>query len=137
MTPDDFERRYGVPAKRLRAYLRTRWPHTSNDRWALTPEMVVDARARFEPTAAGRPAASAPRAARPARLTVGERPQDRFLELATSAGIPLVDARPVPWLTGRGHLADLVQRLAPAHIVAALGQLHRELGGDAARLRDC
>lgn len=43
MTPDQFERRHGIPARRLRSYLRKRWPHRKNDPWHLTDEMMQDA----------------------------------------------------------------------------------------------
>lgn len=52
------------------------------------------------------------------------------LDQAVAAGIPLRLGAPVPWLTGRGHLADAV-RDAPSEALSALAAIHRELGGDA------
>ncbi len=47
MTPDQFERRYGIPSKRLRSHLRNRWAHRKNDPWYLTDEMIQDALEHF------------------------------------------------------------------------------------------
>ena len=47
MTPDEFERLYGISAKRLRGYLRKRWPHYRYDLWELNAEMVADAGTKF------------------------------------------------------------------------------------------
>jgi hypothetical protein len=59
-----------------------------------------------------------------------------LLELGRDAGIPLALGRSVPWLTGRGHVAPVVQESAPAHLVAALSLMHYELGGDAQALAE-
>lgn len=40
----------------------------------------------------------------------------------------------LPWLSGRGHLNDVVQQRAPAEVVAVLAEIHRDFGGDAAVL---
>lgn len=40
MTPTEFEGKYGIDAKSLRAYLRSIWDHPIGTSWALTPEMV-------------------------------------------------------------------------------------------------
>ena len=48
MTPADFEARYGIPAKRLRAHLRKTWlQHPEGDAWWLNKEMVADACRKF------------------------------------------------------------------------------------------
>lgn len=54
-----------------------------------------------------------------------------MLACARAAGIDLVLGRSVPWLTGRGHLAEIVNRQAPGHIVECLADLHQMLGGRA------
>lgn len=51
------------------------------------------------------------------------------LDEAVASGIPLSLGTPVPWLTGRGHLADAV-RDAPSDALSALTTIHRELDGD-------
>lgn len=38
---------------------------------------------------------------------------------------------PLRWLTTRGHLEPVVQREAPAEVLATLDVIHRSLGGDA------
>jgi hypothetical protein len=134
MTPGEFEHRYGVDAKRLRGYLRTRWPHYRYDRWELNVEMVADACARFGVGVSSPISKSSDRLPKavpvqPARAS--ERLQHQFLELAVAAGIPLVAGRAVPWLSSRGHLNADVQRKAPEHVTEALAQIHRRLGGDA------
>ena len=46
-------------------------------------------------------------------------------------GSRLTMGGPLRWLTTRGHLDPLVQRLAPAEVLATLDVIHRSLGGDA------
>lgn len=53
---------------------------------------------------------------------------------AASEGIHLKLGTPLPWLSGRGHLNELVQREAPARLIAALEEIHRGLNGDAIAL---
>lgn len=70
MTPSDLATELGIPASRLRRWLRDTWPPpVPGQRWHLTPEQVTAARTQF---AAGLPAAAQPRSTRaPARV---ERP---------------------------------------------------------------
>lgn len=56
------------------------------------------------------------------------------LRLGRAAGLPLTLGRSLSWLTGRGHFNDVVQRDVPRSIVAALTQIHLNLGGDAVAL---
>lgn len=51
-------------------------------------------------------------------------------ELGNDAGIELVLGAKVPWLSGRGHLNEVVQASAPASAVDALAAIHLALGGD-------
>jgi hypothetical protein len=46
-------------------------------------------------------------------------------------GSRLTMGGPLRWLTTRGHLEPLVQREAPAEVLATLDVIHRSLGGDA------
>jgi hypothetical protein len=46
-------------------------------------------------------------------------------------GSRLTMGGPLRWLTTRGHLDPLVQREAPAEVLATLDVIHRSLGGDA------
>lgn len=55
-------------------------------------------------------------------------------ELASAEGIELVPGRAAQWLSGRGHLNDVVKSAAPASIIAALAKIHEDLGGKAALL---
>lgn len=55
-------------------------------------------------------------------------------KLANAAGMEVAIGRAVPWLSGRGHLNDIVQSMAPAATIAALADIHSLLGGDAALL---
>jgi hypothetical protein len=57
-----------------------------------------------------------------------------ILDAACAAGLPMTLGRAVPWLTGRGHLNELVQQRAPAPVLHALSEIHGRLGGDAAAL---
>lgn len=50
---------------------------------------------------------------------------------ARAAGTRLDIGRPLRWLTTRGHLEPVVQREAPADVLATLDVIHRSLGGDA------
>lgn len=52
-------------------------------------------------------------------------------KLASAAGIDIVLGTKVPWLSGRGHLDDVVQSDAPASAINALAEIHLTLGGDA------
>src|SRR5438477_5948946 len=52
------------------------------------------------------------------------------LEAGCAAGMPLALGASLPWLNGRGHLNDVVQQHAPAHLVTALSEMHVRLGGD-------
>lgn len=134
MTPGEFERQYGVDAKRLRDYLRKRWPHYPYDRWELNAEMVADACARFGVDGSSPVRKSSDRrlkAIRAQATSAGERLQHRFFELAVASGFPLAAGRAVPWLSSRGHLSADVQSSAPGHVSDALAQIHRRLGGDA------
>jgi hypothetical protein len=150
MTPAEFQDRYGVDAKRLRGYLRERWPHEKHDRWVLNREMVEDACQRF-----GLPTHSETHASRvqfdedstnQRRETSGTRQRPTrgvqggasalglhipLLAEARAAGIPLLLGRPVPWLSGRGHMTDLVRRTVGSSVLGTLAMVHQELGGDA------
>lgn len=147
MTPGEFESRYGVDAKTLRAYLRTRWSHDRNSPWVLTPEMVSDACRRFRvlegsPTAqtsispTARPLARSQRSKRSegqaAKRSTGL--HQPFLEMARDAGIPIAEGRPVDWLSGRGHLNECLSGRASLEVIGILGQIHEGLGGDGAAL---
>jgi hypothetical protein len=55
-------------------------------------------------------------------------------ELANAAGVELTLGRAVPWLSGRGHLNEIVQSTAPAPLIVALAKIHLRLGGDAGLL---
>jgi hypothetical protein len=46
-------------------------------------------------------------------------------------GARLTIGGPLRWLTTRGHLEPIVQREAPAEVLATLDVIHRSLGGDA------
>ncbi len=46
-------------------------------------------------------------------------------------GSRLTMGGPLRWLTTRGHLDPLVQREAPADVLATLDVIHRDLGGNA------
>jgi hypothetical protein len=50
---------------------------------------------------------------------------------ARAAGTRLDMGRPLRWLTTRGHLEPVVQREAPADVLATLDVIHRSLGGNA------
>lgn len=49
---------------------------------------------------------------------------------ARTVGLRLDLGRPLRWLTTRGHLEPVVQRDAPADVLATLDVIHRALGGD-------
>lgn len=153
MTPSEFEQEYGVCAKRLRAHLRMRYPaHRRNDPWQLDHAMVSDACCHFglsgpRLTVETSPSTNrAPGTARPAPTPNGVRQVTQasrkrssglhvpVLDAAARAGIPLSLGTPTPWLTGRGHLMEDVQRRAPSQVLSALSSIHRELGGDASVL---
>ena len=53
---------------------------------------------------------------------------------AREIGLPLAPGRNVPWLSGRGHLNEVVSKGAPARVVEALSAIHGKLGGDASVL---
>ncbi len=53
-----------------------------------------------------------------------------LLDEANAAGIPLELGKPLPWLTGRGHLCEYVQDGSAVDEIAALGLIHESLGGD-------
>lgn len=51
-------------------------------------------------------------------------------DAAGAAGIELTLGVPVPWLSGRGHLNELVQEQAPSEVIDVLATIHERLGGD-------
>jgi hypothetical protein len=53
---------------------------------------------------------------------------------ARAAGTRLDIGRSLRWLTTRGHLEPIVQREAPADVLATLDVIHHSLGGDARAL---
>jgi hypothetical protein len=53
------------------------------------------------------------------------------IEIAERAGIPLALGTAQPWLSGRGHLNELVQDQASPILVELLAEIHDALGGDA------
>jgi len=143
MTPGEFEGRFGVDAKTLRSYLRTRWSHERNSPWLLTEEMVSDACRRFgvpeEPPTGGpaislraRPAASSQQTKRAedqaAKRSTGL--HQPFLKMARAAGIPISEGKAVSWLSGRGHFNECLPGQAPLEVIGILGQIHEGLGGD-------
>jgi hypothetical protein len=50
-------------------------------------------------------------------------------EIAAAEGVELAMGRPMPWLSGRGHHNELVQRESPPALVAVLAGIHHSLGG--------
>lgn len=147
MTPNEFGRRFGIEPKRLRHYLRGRWPHEHNAPWYLTEEMVADARRHFGLSRSAadvgltRPSSSQgdPAPATSAARTEIKRSHGLEAELCvltTAAGIPLVHATPMPWLTSHGHEHPLVKSRVPTHIVASLARIYQTLGGDASALAE-
>lgn len=143
MTPHEFQQRYDINAKRLRGYLRGRWPnHQSNDEWHLTTTMVTDAKEHFRIGAASD--ATSPITSAGASSSTpshkGEQPRPTLglhrdlHRLAVGAGLPIALGTPVTWLSGRGHLNPAVVAAAGDREIAALADIHRTLGGSAAAL---
>lgn len=58
----------------------------------------------------------------------------QFHELAAAAGFKLLDERPVPWLSPKGHFNPVVQSGVPAQLLKALDTILDALGGDARKL---
>jgi len=139
MTPHEFQQRYSIDAKTLRGYLRRRWPdHQQNDRWDLNSAMVDDAREHFGIPASSSvrampaptprhspPLTAAPGAGVPRSLGL----HTHLRDLANAAGIPLEIGRPVPWLSGNGHMNPIVTTTAAPELVNALSAIHETLGG--------
>lgn len=70
MRPEDLAAELGVEGKRLRGWLRNRWPRRPEERgqaWYLTPDQVAEVRRAF---AGARPRSSRPVIVRPAALPV-------------------------------------------------------------------
>ena len=144
MTPHEFQQHHGIDSKRLRSYLRDRWPnHHHNDPWDLNPTMVDDACAHFGTAPSHSVAQQAGPASSHARATIstsgGAPPHSsglhvRLRDLASAAGIPLEFGRPVPWLSGQGHTNPIVTAGAAPELVMALAALHGTLGGSHAAL---
>lgn len=142
VTPAEFEARFAVDQRALRRYLRQRWQHLHNDRWDLSEAQVNDALTKFG-VGAGRsdgvravPIGQGSVAPRPSLTVVSSPPRSSGLHhevrsLACSAGIVLSLGRPVPWLTGRGHLDQAVHAATDASVISVLASVHRSLGGDA------
>lgn len=154
MTPRAFASQYGIDPKKLRAYLRRRWPnHRKHDSWFLTPEMVGDACQHFGlPHPSARPAELVAEAQAPVILemrptpikAVSPRGQRRagqnglhhVLERqAAEEGIELRPGTRYAWLTNRGHLEPALHDRLPPDVLTALDSIFRQLGGDAAALR--
>ena len=144
MTPHEFQQHHGIDSKRLRSYLRDRWPnHHHNDPWDLNPTMVDDACAHFGTAPSHSVAQQAGPASSHARATIstsgGAPPHSsglhvRLRDLASAAGIPLEFGRPVPWLSGQGHTNPIVTAGAAPELVMALAAIHGTLGGSHAAL---
>ena len=154
MTPSEFEQKYGVGAKRLRAHLRVRYPaHRKNDPWQLDSAMVANACSHFglsgpEPAATTSTSTNLAHhasslAPTPNSVPLLTRPSSKrssglhvpVLEAATKVGIPLSLGSATSWLSSRGHTLGEVQRSTPYGVLSALESIHRELGGDASTLR--
>ena len=136
MTPHEFQQHHGIDSKRLRRYLRDRWPnHHYHDPWDLNPTMVDDACAHFGIAPSRSVAQHAPGRARATISTsCGAPPRSsglhvRLRDLASAAGIPLEFGRPVPWLSGQGHTNPIVTAGAAPDLVMALAAIHGALGG--------
>jgi len=140
MTPHEFQTRYDVDAKRLRGYLRKRWPHhPKNDPWYLSPAMASEAKAHFG--IASSPSApiverrvEVAGAITPTRTVRSAGLHRELFHLAIGVGIPLAFGAPVAWLSGQGHLNPMVAERAPTAEVAALTNIHLTLGGSAKAL---
>ena len=50
---------------------------------------------------------------------------------AVQSQLPIELGRPVPWLSGHGHLNPVVTQSAPASVIDALSRMHEALGGKA------
>lgn len=91
MTPDDFERHTGVGQKRLRSYLRSRWPHEKGAPWVLTRAMIEDACRHFgvrppgNRMAAARTSTNAPQ--RPKEHSAAPAPARHAEELLAAGGL--------------------------------------------------
>lgn len=139
MTPSDFENRFGTDQKALRRYLRGRWSHAHNGPWNMTAEMVEDARHHFRLGGATAPAGVVPDTLAPASSrtprtapasAAGQGLHHQFKAMAAKDGIELELGSAVGWLSGNGHTNIGVTASTPVHIVAALANIHRTLGGD-------
>ncbi len=136
MTPHEFQQHHGIDSKRLRRYLRDRWPnHHYHDPWDLNPTMVDDACAHFGIAPSRSVAQHAPGRARATISTsCGAPPRSsglhvRLRDLASAAGISLEFGRPVRWLSGQGHTNPIVTAGAAPDLVMALAAIHGALGG--------
>jgi hypothetical protein len=56
--------------------------------------------------------------------------EDAVARLAASAGLEFQRGASVPWLTNKGHLADVVADKLDEQTLAALRSIYQELGGD-------
>ncbi len=55
--------------------------------------------------------------------------QMKFTALVTEAGIKMDAGRSLPWLTNKGHVADVLAGTVPPEVLGAIGQIHQVLGG--------
>src|SRR5579864_8463686 len=56
--------------------------------------------------------------------------EDTVARLATSEGLEFQRGASLPWLTNKGHLADVVAGKLDAQTLAAVRSIYQELGGD-------